>query len=85
MVPKIFLSLTVVLGLMSFTITIKKLASKRKQPRSKKKKIKKKSLIKGWWEELVIELDMDGLKRRTNLIQKLHKHVQLQIKELQTM
>ena len=62
MVPKIFLSLTVVLGLMSFTITIKKLASKRKQLMSKKKKIKKKSLIKGWWEELVIELDMDGLR-----------------------
>ncbi|KAJ9672852.1 hypothetical protein PVL29_026198 [Vitis rotundifolia] len=51
------------------------------------KQKKKKSLdrIKGWWEEPVIELDMDGLRQRADLIQKLHKHVQLQIKELQTM
>ncbi|XP_034677792.1 agamous-like MADS-box protein AGL61 [Vitis riparia] len=58
-----------------------------KAAKEQEKKIKKKRLdrSKGWWEEPVIELDMDGLKQRADLIQKLHKHVQLQIKELQTM
>ena len=63
----------------------KEACKQKKVAKEQEKKIKKKSLIKGWWEEPVIELDMDGLRRRADLIQKLHKHVQLQIKELQTM
>ena len=65
----------------------KEACTQMKAAKEQEKKIKKKSLdrSKGWWEEPVIELDMDGLKRRADLIQKPHKHVQLQIKELQTM
>lgn len=59
-----------------------------KAAKEQEKQIKKKSLVrnKGWWEEPVIhELDMDGLRQRAYLIQKLHKHVQLQINNLQTL
>ena len=59
-----------------------------KEAKEQEKQIKKKGKVqirKGWWEEPVIELDMDGLRGRVDLIQNLQKNVHLQIHKLQTM
>ena len=37
----------------------KEACKQKKVAKEQEKKIKKKNLIKGWWEEPVIELDMD--------------------------
>ena len=58
-----------------------------KTAKEQEKQIKKKCMVrsKGWWEEPVTELDMDGVRRRADLIQRLHKNVQLQINKIQAM